>query len=187
MIATELIVLAFAIFTAHNNAAGAESASAPAAPVHVSNSFDFLVHAPLSSAAPLFGPEGERGWAGPDWNPQFLYPQPGKDIEGAVFTVQQGHHQSIWTATVFDVAGGRMQYVSVVPGIRLSTVDVRLTAIGPATTSVQVRYVRTALDPSANGEVQALGESDRQEGPNWQAAIEAYLEAQLKDQRSRTR
>jgi len=64
---------------------------------------------------------------------------------------------------------------------------VRLTAVDPATTSVQVRYVRTALDPSANGEVQALGESDRQEGPNWQAAIEAYLEAQLKDQRSRTR
>ncbi len=56
-------------------------------PVHVSNSFELIVRAPLSRAAILFGPEGERCWAGERWNPEFLHPQPGKDVQGAVFTV----------------------------------------------------------------------------------------------------
>ncbi len=63
-------------------------AQSAAVPAHVTNSFHFVIRAPLSRAAPLFGPEGERCWAGQHWNPQFLYPQPGKDVEGAVFTVQ---------------------------------------------------------------------------------------------------
>lgn len=174
MIVAAGILLAFAAFTI-NNTSGAEKPPAPAIPVHVDNSFQFLVHAPLRAAAPLFGPEGERTWAGKEWNPLFLYPQPGKDMQGAVFTVQQGKHESVWVNTLFDLAGGRMQYVSVVPGVRLSIVDVQLTARDAATTRVEVRYVRTALDVSANEEVQTLGERDRQEGPHWQEAIEGYL------------
>jgi hypothetical protein len=174
MTATELIIFAFAIFTM-NNTQKTETAQAPVALAHVSNSFHFLVDAPRSSAATLFGPEGERSWAGEDWNPQFLYPQPGKDIQGAVFTVQQGHRKSVWITTLFDVANGRMQYVSFVPEVRVSTVDVRLTAVDPSTTSVGVTYVRTALDASANEEVQALGQSDREEGVHWQEAIETCL------------
>jgi hypothetical protein len=169
-----LAVAAFAV----NNIAGAEKPTAPVIPVHVDNSFQFLVHAPLSVTAPLFGPEGEQGWAGSGWDPQFLYPRPGKDMEGAVFTVQQGKHTSVWVATVLDLAGGRMQYVSVVPGVRLSIVDVHLTARDASTTGVEVRYARTALDVSANEEVRALGESDRQEGPHWQEAVESYLRGQ---------
>jgi hypothetical protein len=171
------ILIAFAAFTVHHTPE-AEKPPEPAMPVHVDNSFQFLVNAPLSVAAPLFGPEGERGWAGDGWDPQFLYPQPGKDVQGVVFTVKQGKHASVWVATLFDLAGGRMQYVSVVPGIRVSIVDVHLTARDALTTSVEVRYVRTALDVSANEEVQALGESDRQEGPHWQEAIESYLRGQ---------
>jgi len=41
----------------------AEAQEAPVA-VHVKNSFRFVVKAPLERAAPLFGPEGERCWAG---------------------------------------------------------------------------------------------------------------------------
>ena len=177
MITTELIVLAFGIFTM-NNAQRTKTAQAPVAIAHACNSFHFLVHAPLGIAAPLFGPEGERSWAGAEWDPQFLYPQPAKDVQGAVFTVQQGDRKSVWITTRFDVDSGRMQYVSVVPGIRASTVDVRLRAVDASTTSVEVTYVRTALDGSANEEVQGLGESDRLEGPHWQEAIEAYLRGQ---------
>jgi hypothetical protein len=177
MIAAELIVLAFALFT-QNNKPSTTTAPAQVALVHVHNRFHFLVHAPLDRAAPLFGPEGERSWAGAEWDPRFLYPQPAKDIQGAVFTVQQGDRKSVWIATRFDVDRGRMQYVSVVPGIRVSTVDVRLSAVDASTTRVEVTYVRTALDSSANEEVQALGESDRQEGPHWQEAIETYLKGQ---------
>ncbi|MGO9255956.1 MAG: hypothetical protein ACLQU1_06615 [Bryobacteraceae bacterium] len=109
-------------------------------PAHVSNSFQFLVRAPLVTAAKLFAPEAERGWAGEQWNPEFLYPQPGRDIPGAVFTVRQGGQKTVWINTRFDVDGGRMQYVSFVPETLVSTVDVCLTSLDPSTTSVEVTY-----------------------------------------------
>ena len=84
-------------------------------PAHVSNTFHLVVPAPLSRAATLFGPEGERCWAGTHWNPQFVYPRPGQDVQGAVFTVQHGPHRAVWVNTVFDTAVGRMQYVSFIP------------------------------------------------------------------------
>jgi len=157
------------------------------APLRVSNSFHFVVNAPLSEAAPLFGPEGERSWAGKHWNPEFLYPRPSTDaaarkipepaldIQGAVFTIQHGPYKSVWVNTVFDLAAGRMQYVAFVPGLMVSIIDVRLTSTGPATTGVEVTYARTALDPSANDEVRAHGDNDRGSALEWQQAIEASL------------
>jgi hypothetical protein len=155
-----------------------QTAQSAAVLAHVSNSFHFVIRAPLSRAAPLFGPEGERCWAGQHWNPQFLYPQPGKDIEGAVFTVQRGAETSVWVNTLFDPEGGRMQYVSFVPGIHVFTVDVRLTPLDSSSTSVEVTYVRTALDMGANDDVEAMGKSDRESGPHWQHEIESCLTAQ---------
>jgi hypothetical protein len=146
-------------------------------PVHISNSFQFVVRAPLHRAAPLFGPEGERCWAGQHWNPEFLYPQPGKDVQGAVFTVQRDSVTSVWVNTVFNPEEGRMQYVSFVPGVVVSTVDVRLTALGGSSTSVEVTYARTALDAEANNDVQTMGKSDRESGPHWQQAVESCLSA----------
>ena len=151
---------------------------AAAFPAHVSNSFQFVIKAPLSHAAHLFGPEGERCWAGEHWNPEFLYPQPAKDVQGAVFTIQQGSHKSVWVNTLFDPTEGRMQYVSFVSGTLVSSVDVRLTALDRSSTSVEVTYTRTALDVAANDEVQAMGRSDRESGPHWQQAIESCLTAQ---------
>jgi hypothetical protein len=148
------------------------------APAHVRNSFQFVIHAPLHRAAPLFGPQGERCWAGQHWNPKFLFPQPGKDVQGAVFTVQRGPHTSVWVNTLFDPEGGRMQYVSFLPGTVVSTVDVQLTALDKSSTGVEVTYVRTALDPLANDEVQTMARSDRESGPSWQQAIESCLAAQ---------
>jgi hypothetical protein len=140
-------------------------------PVHVSNSFQLLVRAPLARAATLFGPEGERCWAGPHWNPDFLYPQPGKDVQGTVFTVQHGAHKSVWVNTLFDPAAGRMQYVAFIPETLVTTVDVRLTAVDSSSTSVEITYARTALDAAANDEVEDLGKRDRTSGPEWQRAI----------------
>jgi hypothetical protein len=155
-----------------------QNAQSAAVPAHVSNSFHFVIPAPLSRAAPLFGPEGERCWAGQHWNPEFLYPQPGKDVEGAVFIVRRGPETSVWVNTLFDPDGGRMQYVSFVPGIHVFTVDVRLTPLDSSSTSVEVTYTRTALNVGANAEVQAMGNKDRESGPHWQQAIETCLTAQ---------
>ena len=65
----------------------------PPSRAHVSNSFSFTVNAAMHDAAPLFGPEGERVWAGDDWNPQFVFPIPARDVEGAVFTVRHGEDE----------------------------------------------------------------------------------------------
>jgi hypothetical protein len=144
-------------------------------PSHVSNSFHLLVRAPLARAATLFGPEGERCWAGPHWNPEFLYPRPGKDVQGAVFTIQHGARKSVWVNTLFDQVAGRMQYVAVIPETLVSTVDVRLTSVDASSTRVEVTYARTALDAAANDEVEALGKRDRESGPEWQRSIEGCL------------
>jgi hypothetical protein len=151
-----------------------------ASPAHVRNSFQFVVAAPLGRAAGLFGPEGERCWAGPHWKPEFLHPQPAQDIEGAVFTVQHGPHKSVWVNTIFDLAGGRMQYVSFIPDTLVSTIDVHLTTLTASTTKVEVTYVRTALEAAANEDVVAMGKSDAGNGPEWQKAIEDCLAAEQK-------
>jgi len=146
-----------------------------AAPVRVSNRFEFVVEAPMERAAPLFGPEGERCWAGERWDPKFVYPQPVKDEEGAVFTVLHGGQKSVWVNTVFDLAGGRMHYVAMVPEAMVSTIDVRLRAAGTKATRVEVNYVRTALDAELNEHVTALGAQDRESGPEWAKAIAGCL------------
>jgi len=169
------VLLFLSVIISMTNQQTAQSAAVPA---HVSNSFQFVIRAPLSRVAPLFCPEGERCWAGQHWNPEFLYPQPGKDVQGAVFTVQNGPHKSLWVNTLFDPEGGRMQYVSFVPGIHVFTVDVRLTPVDSSSTSVEVTYVRTALDVGANEDVETMGKSDRESGPHWQQEIERCLTAQ---------
>jgi hypothetical protein len=78
------------------------TSSQPAA--HVKNRFTFTVNAPLRQAAPLFGPEGERAWAGDDWNPEFVFPVPAQDIEGAVFTLRHGERRAVWVNTIFDLS-----------------------------------------------------------------------------------
>jgi hypothetical protein len=175
-------LLILALVTLPINIQGAsEMAQTMAASTHVSNSFQFVVQAPFSQAAPLFGPQGERCWAGQQWNPEFLHPKSGEDVEGAVFTVQHGPHKSVWVNTVFDLAAGRMQYVAFIPDVVVSTVDVRLKALNASATSVAVTYVRTALDGTLNDDVEAMGKKDRESGPEWQRDIESCLKRQQKD------
>lgn len=142
---------------------------------HVSNTFQFQVAGALERLAPLFGPEGERKWAGEHWNPEFLYPRPAKDIQGAVFRVEHGQHASIWVNTIFDLARGRMQYVSFLDTVAVTTIDVSLVPSDKSHTVVTVTYTRTAVLPAANDDVRALGDKDRDSGPDWQRAIEDFL------------
>src|SRR3984885_2411552 len=149
-------------------------------PVHIITSFHFEVHAAFSRVALLFGPESEKIWAGKHWQPEILYPQPAKDSQGAVFTVPHGPHKSIWVNTVYDVTGGRMQYVAIIPDIVATVIDVRLTSINSSQTAVDVTYTRTALDPEANGDVRSLARHDGESGPEWQTSIERSFAAPLK-------
>jgi hypothetical protein len=171
-----LIVLAVAglaglalLYHHHRRAA----ASGPIA--HVRNEFEFVVHAPYKVAAPLFGPEGERGWAEGHWDPHFLYPQPAQDIQGAVFTIRHGHHHAYWINTSFDMDARHFQYVYVIPEAMIVLIDVRFSELDAANTKVNVAYERTALKPDANEHVREAGNSDRENGKEWGTAINSYL------------
>ncbi|MHB1700719.1 MAG: hypothetical protein ACYCSN_11420 [Acidobacteriaceae bacterium] len=151
--------------------------------VHVNTSFSFSVSAPFARTALLFGPESEKSWAGDSWQPRFFYPKPDADIEGAVFTVQHGPHTSIWVNTVYDVSGGRMQYVAIIPEVVATTIDVQLTSAGQYQTQVDVTYVRTALDTAANDDVRGMARHDAISGPEWKRGIEGLLSASASSRR----
>ncbi|HZD48033.1 MAG TPA: hypothetical protein VE178_04740 [Silvibacterium sp.] len=142
---------------------------------HARSEFTFTVQAPLAVAFPLFGPEGERPWAGPHWDPQFVYPIPAKDVEGAVFRVAHGHHSATWINTAFDPQSGHAAYVYVIDGKLATRIDVQLTPVDAAATSVRVMYERTALSPSVNEDIAEMARADAKMGPEWEQQIGKYL------------
>ncbi len=149
----------------------------PAKPcLRIHTSFDLVVHAPYAATAPLFGPNGERAWAGEHWNPVFIYPLPAHDVEGAVFTVSHGPLSAVWVNTLFDIDGRHFQYVYFLPGLMVTVIDVRFRPVDPETTMVDVDYTRTALTPEGNDHVTGMSEGDKKAGAEWQQAIDAYLE-----------
>jgi len=154
----------------------AQSVSAPQL-LRTQTAFDLTVPLLYAEAAPLFGPEGERPWAGKHWNPQFLYPQPAHDEQGAVFTIQHGSVTAVWVTTLFDLDARHFIYAYFIPGIMVSTIDVRFTPGDANTTRVHVVYTRTALTPEGNEHVTAFTETDKTAAHDWQQAIDTYLAA----------
>jgi hypothetical protein len=145
---------------------------------HVRREFSFTVHAPMPVVAPLFGANAERMWA-PDWNPEYVYPAVPADIEGAVFRIAHGHglHRlhATWINTIFDLAGGHVQYVYLIEGRMIVRIDIHISAPDAKTTAVRVAYERTALTSAANEHVRSMARDDAAAGPDWQAQIEAAL------------
>lgn len=179
MKATTLIILVVAVLAGPALFYGLRHRTASRGPVaHVRNEFEFTVHAPYEVAAPLFGPEGERAWAGSEWDPHFLHPQPAQDTSGAVFTVQRGKHQAYWVNTAFDTNARHFQYVYVIPEVMATLIDVRFSEVDPVNTKVDVSYERTALNADANDHVREAGNSDRNSGKEWGTAINDYLAKQ---------
>jgi hypothetical protein len=143
--------------------------------MHLSTSFDLTVHAPYAKTATLFGPQGERAWAGKHWNPGFLHPTPAEDVEGAVFTVQHGPLKAVWVNTLFDVDARHFQYVYFLPEIMVTVIDVRFKPVSASETAVHVVYTRTAITAEGNEHVTAMSEGDKTAGAEWQQAIDTYL------------
>jgi hypothetical protein len=137
--------------------------------------FDIVVRLPYAEAAPLFGPEGERAWAGSHWNPQFLHPQPAHDEPNAVFTVQHGPVTATWVNTLFDLDARHFIYAYFVPGIMVTTIDVRFTPTTSTSTQVHILYTRTALTPEGNQHVTTFTAKDKTAAHVWQQEIDNYL------------
>jgi hypothetical protein len=180
-------ILVASIVVAADGLAGPISAlSAPSASeplMHTTTSFEVMVHLPLAETAPLFGPEGERPWAGKHWDPQFIHPQPAHDEGGAVCTVNHGPFNAVWVITQFDVAARHFQYAYFISDIMVTTIDVRFTALDATTTRVKVVYARTAVTTAGNEHVAAMTEGDKRSGKDWQEAIDQYLAARKPEAR----
>jgi hypothetical protein len=147
-----------------------------ASPLHVRTEFDLTVRASYNVAFPLFGPAGERSWAGADWNPQFVYPSPAADVPGTVFTVKHGTHQAVWVNTAFDVEGHHIQYAYVINDVMVTTISLTFLPLDSASTKVSVVYERTALSLAANDQVQQFGAADQARGADWERSINTYLQ-----------
>ena len=156
-------------------AASALSQSPSQKLLRTQTAFDLVVPLPYAQTAPLFGPEGERVWAGGHWNPQFLYPRPGHDEQNAVFTVQHGPVTAVWVNTLFDLDARHFIYAYFIPGIMVTTIDVRFTPATAASTKVHVLYTRTALTPEGNDHVATFTSSDKSASHDWQSEIDTYL------------
>jgi hypothetical protein len=143
--------------------------------MHTETAFSLVVQLPYAEAVPLFGLEGERAWAGKHWDPQFIYPKPARDVEGAVFTVKHGAFSAVWVNAVFNLEARHLQYVYFIPDLMVTTINVRFKPLDEATTQVNVVYARTALTPDGNEHVFAMTEGDKSAGKDWQQAIDRYL------------
>lgn len=151
------------------------SQASPVAPAHAVSRFSFTVAAPFARVAPQFGPQAERAWGDPQWDPQFIYPQPGRDVPGAVFTVQHGQSRSVWVNTEYDPAAGRMQYVYIIANAMVCVIDVDVTKVDAMHTAVDVTYTRTALAPEHNEAIAHLSRKDGKSGAEWRQYIEHAL------------
>jgi hypothetical protein len=154
-----------------------QSAAPASQLLRTQTAFDIVVHLPYVEAAPLFGPEGERPWAGKHWDPQFLYPRLAHDEQGAVFTVHHGSVTAVWVNTLFDFEARHLIYAYFIPDIMVTTIDVRFTPVDANNTTVHVTYTRTALTPEGNDHVTAFTANDKSAAQNWQSEIDSYLAA----------
>jgi hypothetical protein len=129
----------------------------------------------FAEAAALFGPEGERPWAGKHWDPQFIFPLPARDEQGAVFTIKHGPLSAVWVVAQHDVEARHFHYVYFISNLMVTTIDVRFAVVDASTTRVHVTYARTAMTPEGDEHVAAMSKGDRQSGAEWQEALDAYL------------
>jgi len=142
--------------------------------MHTRTEFQFTANAAWERVAPLFGANEERKWS-PEWDPQFIYPQPAHDQPGMVFKIVHGQHEAIWVNTAFDLAAGHIQYTYILADAMATLIDIHLTREGAQKTGVSVVYERTALIPEANDHVQHFAAGDKRADKEWEAAINGYL------------
>lgn len=140
---------------------------------HTEEKFAFTANATMDRVVPLFGADKERAWA-PKWNPQFIHPSPGADVQGMVFALAHHHQQAAWVNTEFDLANGYIQYVYVIPEVMLTMITLKVKPEGDRT-HVEVEYDRTALTPDADTRVREMAAQDRVSGPEWEKQINQYL------------
>ncbi len=169
--------LGVAMTMACTMAMGQASASPNGVRAHEETSFELVVHAPYVETAALLGPEGERAWAGKQWDPKFIHPLPARDEAGGVFTIHHGPFDAVWVIAEHDLEARHFKYVYFIADLMVTTIDVRFDPVDAATTKVKVKYARTAVTAEGDEHVRTMSAGDRDAGRDWQQAIDEYLAA----------
>jgi hypothetical protein len=125
----------------------------------------FTLPLPVTSAVPLFTPEGERRWAGSSWDPVYAISEQVTDgaAPGTVFTTESDGGAATWI--VLERRDDGMSYARVAPGRIAGTITVHCLRRAEDETSVTVRYDVTSLGPEGVDFVQEL-----------EAGYDAFLE-----------
>jgi hypothetical protein len=126
----------------------------------------FTLPLPLTSAAPLFTPEGERRWAGRSWDPVYAIPEQVTDgaAPGTVFTTESNGGAATWI--VLERRDDGMSYARVAPDRIAEAITVHCSQRAEDETSVTVRYDVTSLGREGVDFVREL-----------EAGYDAFLEA----------
>jgi hypothetical protein len=136
----------------------------------------FTLPVGVREAVPLFTPEGERRWAGSDWNPVYPIPAPGGDggDAGTVFTTASDGGDAIWI--VLERRSDGLRYARVAPDRIAGTIEVTCAeATDQGGTEVAVGYNVTSLGPEGVTFVEAIDAGFDEYLESWRREILAGL------------
>jgi hypothetical protein len=137
----------------------------------------FTLPLPVTSAVPLFTPEGERRWAGSSWDPIYAIPEAVSDgAPGTVFTTESDGGEATWI--VLERRADGMSYARVVAGRIAGTITVRCLQKAQGETRVTVRYDVTSVGPEGVAFVQELEAGYDSFLEEWRHEILAGLETE---------
>jgi hypothetical protein len=143
--------------------------------LHAERSFAVRLNAPPSQAIGLFAPVGEREWS-PNWNPRMIFSNDGSSpAKGSVFTTSDQDGEQIWVVTDYDAQNGFIKYVTVLPGLMVTEIEIRVQEQCGDHSVAEVTHRRTALSPEGNHFVSALSENAAGHAAHWEHAINEAL------------
>ena len=142
---------------------------------HDTASTSFHLAADAADAFPMFGPIGEKLWAGPDWKPQVLWPAEERDVEGMVFRLPNG---SVWVNVRFDRGAGIAEYIHFFEDV-VTRIRVEIRALDAETSRAEVHYAWTATTSAAAQRVIERAAATRESLPAWSEKINAALRGEV--------
>ncbi len=143
---------------------------------HVEVTSAFLVDLAASRAFTLVEPEGERRWA-VGWDPEPVWAPDGVAARGMVFRTRGDHDapHAVWQIVKHDPAAGEISYASVREGRRATLIDIRVVAVAPSRTRIEVSYAVTSLVEAEDDAVRAFGEGYEAYLREWETAIRRHV------------
>ncbi len=148
----------------------------PALGVHTTCSGELTLPITTEAALPLFTPEGERSWAGDDWDPTYAVEPVGDGARpGTVFTTPSTGGDAIWI--VVERTADSLLYARVVPGRIAGTIGVTLS---PEETGCRVRvtYEITSLGTDGESWIREFEHGYEDFLEHWRHAILASLSSE---------